>query len=93
MEFSGNISQNKYDYAPVSTIGNLWKHLSFYEGQEKTSTILIFVLWKRLLKYRDILQIYWLHFHLEQEYWYFGSIPLGEVDVNIGSETYDVSLH
>jgi hypothetical protein len=23
MEFSGNISQNKYDYAPVSTIGNL----------------------------------------------------------------------
>jgi hypothetical protein len=101
--FLGNISQNKYDYAPLTRVtkfGTIDKPLAlsvFYEGQEKDKYNTYFGALKTTFKVSDIFTLKFIGsiFHtLEQEYFdILAQYRLGEVDVNIGSETYgDVSF-
>lgn len=102
--FLGNISQNKYNYQPLTrqtNFGTLNEPIAlqvFYEGQEKDQYQTYFGAVKSTFKanetstYKFIASAYHT---LEQEYFdidaaYF----LGEVDSNIGSETFgDVTFN
>lgn len=101
--FLGNISQNKYDYAPLTRVtkfGTIDKPMAlsvYYEGQEKDKYNTYFGALKTTFKVSDILTLKFIGsvFHtLEQEYFdILAQYRLGDVDVNIGSETYgDVSF-
>jgi hypothetical protein len=101
--FLGNISQNKYNYQPLSrqtNFGTLSDPIAlqvFYEGQENDKYQTLFGAFKTVFTatenstYKFIASAYHTQ---EQEYYdidaaYF----LGEVDTNIGSETFgDVSF-
>jgi hypothetical protein len=101
--FLGNISQNKYDYAPLTrvtkfgTIDQPMVLSVFYEGQEKDKYNTYFGALKTTYKVSDRFTLKFIGsvFHtLEQEYFdILAQYRLGDVDVNIGSETYgDVSF-
>ncbi len=96
--FLGNISQNKYQYQPLSrqtnfgTIDNPMALTVFYEGQEKDKYDTYFGALKTTFNASDNFTLKFIGsiFHtLEQEYFdIFAQYRLGEVDSNIGSETF-----
>ncbi|MFM2367966.1 MAG: hypothetical protein RL619_262 [Bacteroidota bacterium] len=101
--FLGNISQNKYQYQPLSrqtNFGTIDKPMAlsiYYEGQEKDKYDTYFGAVKTTFKASDNLTFKFIGsvFHtLEQEHFdVFAQYRLGEVDANIGSDTYgDVSF-
>ncbi|KIA87619.1 carboxypeptidase-like regulatory domain-containing protein [Flavobacterium sp. AED] len=101
--FLGNISQNKYQYQPLTrqtnfgTIDNPMALSIYYEGQEKDKYDTYFGALKTTFKASDNFTLKFIGsvFHtLEQEHFdVFAQYSLGEVDTNIGSDTYgDVSF-
>jgi hypothetical protein len=96
--FLGNISQNKYQYQPLTrqtnfgTIDNPMALTVFYEGQEKDEYDTYFGAIKTTFNVSDNFTLKFIGsiFHtLEQEYFdIFAQYRLGEVDSNIGSETF-----
>ncbi|MBP6182165.1 carboxypeptidase-like regulatory domain-containing protein [Flavobacterium sp.] len=101
--FLGNISQNNYQYQPLSrqtNFGTIDKPMAlsiYYEGQEKDKYDTYFGAVKTTFKASDNFTLKFIGsvFHtLEQEHFdVFAQYRLGEVDANIGSDTYgDVSF-
>ncbi len=96
--FLGNISQNKYQYQPLSrqtnfgTLANPMALSVYYEGQEKDKYDTYFGAIKTTFKKSDSFTLKFIGsiFHtLEQEYFdVLAQYRLGEVDSNIGSETF-----
>lgn len=96
--FLGNISQNKYQYQPLTrqtnfgTIDNPMALTVFYEGLEKDKYDTYFGAFKTTFNASDNFTLKFIGsiFHtLEQEYFdIFAQYRLGEVDSNIGSETF-----
>jgi hypothetical protein len=96
--FLGNISQNKYQYQPLSrqtNFGTLADPMAlsvYYEGQEKDKYDTYFGAIKTTFKKSDVFTLKFIGslFHtLEQEYFdVLAQYRLGEVDSNIGSETF-----
>jgi hypothetical protein len=96
--FLGNISQNKYQYQPLTrqtnfgTISNPMALLIYYQGQEKDKYDTYFGAIKTTFKASENFTLKFIGsiFHtLEQEYFdIFAQYRLGEVDATIGSETY-----
>lgn len=96
--FLGNIAQNNYDYTPLTrqtnfgTISDPIALLIDYEGQEKDKYTTVFGAFKSVYehnknnKYKFISSAYHT---VEQEYYdILAQYRLGEVDANIGSETF-----
>ena len=96
--FLGNISQNKYQYQPLTrqtnfgTLDNPMVLTVFYEGQEKDKYDTYFGALKTTYNVSDNFTLKFIGslFHtLEQEYFdIFAQYRLGEVDSSIGSETF-----
>ena len=96
--FLGNISQNKYQYQPLTrqttfgTIDNPMALTVFYEGQEKDKYDTYFGALKTTFNVSDNFTLKFIGsvFHtLEQEYFdIFAQYRLGEVDSSIGLETF-----
>ncbi|WP_233589354.1 carboxypeptidase-like regulatory domain-containing protein [Flavobacterium sp. LB2P53] len=96
--FLGNISQNKYQYQPLTrqtnfgTIDNPMRLSVFYEGHETDQYDTYFGAVKTTFNVSDNFTLKFIGsvFHtLEQEYFdIFAQYRLGEVDSSIGSETY-----
>jgi hypothetical protein len=96
--FLGNISQNKYQYQPLTretkfgTIDNPMALTVYYEGLEKDKYDTYFGAFKTTFKVTDTFTLKFIGsvFHtLEQEHFdIFAQYRLGEVDSNIGSNTY-----
>jgi hypothetical protein len=96
--FLGNISQNKYDYQPLTrqtnfgTISEPIALLVFYQGQEKDRYDTYFGALKSTFKVNDNFTLKLIgsaYQTLEQEYFdIFAEYALGEVDGNIGSESF-----
>ncbi|MEC5164719.1 hypothetical protein RCH18_000438 [Flavobacterium sp. PL11] len=96
--FLGNVSQNKYQYQPLTrqtnfgTINNPMVLTVFYEGQEKDKYDTYFGAIKTTFNVNDNFTLKFIGsvFHtLEQEYFdIFAQYRLGEVDASIGSQTY-----
>ncbi|NRT15306.1 hypothetical protein HNP99_001653 [Flavobacterium sp. 28A] len=96
--FLGNISQNKYDYSPLTkqtkfgTIDNPITLSVFYEGQEKDKYDTYFGALKTTYKPTEnfTLKLITSLFHTqEQEHFdILAQYRLGNVDANIGSDTY-----
>ena len=96
LSFLGNISQNKYDYQPLTrqtnfgTLSDPIALLVVYEGQEKDKYETLFGAFKANYKLteRTTLKFITSAYHTtEQEYFdIFAQYRLGEVDTNIGSE-------
>lgn len=96
--FLGNVSQNNYQYQPLSrqtNFGTLSEPIAlqvFYEGQEKDKYVTWFGAFKSVFlandnaTYKFIASLYHTqeqeHFDIDAAYY------LGEVDTNIGSETF-----
>jgi hypothetical protein len=96
--FLGNISQNKYQYQPLTrqtkfgTLDNPMALTVYYEGQEKDKYDTYFGALKTTFKATNAFTLKFIGsvFHtLEQEHFdIFAQYRLGEVDSNLGSETY-----
>lgn len=96
--FLGNISQNKYQYQPLTrqtnfgTIDNPMALTVFYEGQEKDKYDTYFGALKTIFNVSDNFTLKFIGSvfqTLEQEYFdIFAQYRLGEVDSSIGSETF-----
>ncbi|RYZ85517.1 MAG: TonB-dependent receptor, partial [Proteobacteria bacterium] len=96
--FLGNISQNKYNYEPLTrqtNFGTIDEPIAlqvFYDGQEKDQYETYFGALKSTYKVSDsfTLKLIASAYHAtEQEYFdIFAGYFLGEVDANIGSETF-----
>ncbi|PWA05422.1 TonB-dependent receptor [Flavobacterium psychrotolerans] len=96
--FLGNISQNKYNYQPLSSqtnFGTISEPIAlqvFYQGQEKDKYDTYFGALKSTFDVNEnfILKFIGSAYHtLEQEYFDIdAAYSLGEVDSNIGSETF-----
>ena len=96
--FLGNISQNKYQYQPLTrqtnfgTIDNPMALTVFYEGQEKDEYDTYFGALKTTFNVSDNFTLKFIGSvfqTLEQEYFdIFAQYRLGEVDSSIGSETF-----
>lgn len=96
--FLGNISQNKYQYQPLTrqtNFGTLDKPMAllvYYEGKENDKYDTYFGAIKSVFKVNDNFTLKFIGsvFHtLEQEHFdIFAQYRLGDVDSNIGSETY-----
>jgi len=96
--FLGNISQNKYNYQPLTrqtNFGTISEPIAlqvFYEGQEKDRYDTFFGALKSTYKVNDNFTLKFIgsaYHTLEQEYFdIFAQYALGEVDGNIGSETF-----
>ncbi|TDE03262.1 TonB-dependent receptor [Flavobacterium hiemivividum] len=96
--FLGNISQNKYQYQPLTretkfgTIDNPMALTVYYEGVEKDKYDTYFGAFKATFEATDTFTLKFIGsvFHtLEQEHFdIFAQYRLGEVDSNIGSDTY-----
>ena len=96
--FLGNISQNKYNYQPLSrqtNFGTINEPIAlqvYYEGQEKDKYDTYFGAFKTTYKPSDNFTLKFItsaYHTLEQEYFdIFAGYYLGEVDTNIGSETF-----
>jgi hypothetical protein len=96
--FLGNISQNKYNYQPLSrqtNFGTISEPIAlqvYYEGQEKDRYDTFFGAIKSVFNVNDkfILKFIGSGYHtLEQEYFDIdAAYSLGEVDSNIGSQNF-----
>ena len=96
--FLGNISQNKYQYQPLTrqtNFGTLDAPMAlyvYYQGQEKDKYDTYFGAMKTVYRVAENFTLKFIGavFHtIEQEYFdVFAQYRLGEVDTNIGSETY-----
>ena len=96
--FLGNISQNKYQYQPLTrqtnfgTADNPMALLIYYEGKEKDKYDTYFGAVKSVFNVNDHFTLKFIGsvFHtLEQEHFdIFAQYRLGDIDSNIGSETY-----
>lgn len=96
--FLGNISQNKYNYQPLSrqtNFGTLSDPIAlqiYYEGQEKDKYATLFGAIKSVysLNENSVLKFITSAYHTqEQEHFDIdAAYYLGEVDTNIGSETF-----
>ncbi|HLA55649.1 MAG TPA: TonB-dependent receptor [Flavobacterium sp.] len=96
--FLGNISQNKYNYQPLTrqtNFGTIDEPIAlqvFYEGQEKDRYDTYFGALKTTYNVNDnftLKLIGSLYHTLEQEYFdIYAAYLLGEVDANIGSDTF-----
>lgn len=96
--FLGNISQNKYQYQPLTrrtnfgTIDQPMALAVYYQGQEKDQYDTYFGAVKTTFKATDHFSLKFIGsvFHtLEQEYFdILAQYRLGDVDTTIGSETY-----
>lgn len=96
--FLGNISQNKYNYKPLSrqtnfgTITDPIALLVVYNGQEKDEYLTLFGATKAVYQYNKnnkLKAIASLYHTQEQEYYdILAQYRLGEVDSNIGSDTF-----
>ncbi|MBC7607497.1 MAG: carboxypeptidase-like regulatory domain-containing protein [Burkholderiales bacterium] len=96
--FLGNISQNKYNYQPLTRetkFGTFAEPIAIqinYEGQEKDRYDTYFGALKSTFKISEKLTLKFIgsaYHTLEQEYFdIFAAYALGEIDSNIGSETF-----
>ncbi len=96
--FLGNISQNKYDYTPLTrqtnfgTIDDPIALQIFYEGQEKDRYETVFGAFKSEFHATDRFTLKFIgsaYHTVEQEYFdILAQYRLGEVDSNIGSEDF-----
>lgn len=96
--FLGNISQNKYHYQPLTrqtnfgTINEPIALLVYYEGQEKDEYLTLFGAVKSVYQYNDKnkLKFFVSTYHTQEQEYYdiLAQYRLGEVDANIGSETF-----
>lgn len=96
--FLGNISQNNYNYKPLTrktnfgTIDNPQALLIFYEGQERDQYLTTFGALKTTFRANEISTYKFLNtiFHTqEQEHFdILAQYRLAEVDTNIGSESF-----
>ena len=96
--FLGNISQNKYNYQPFTrqtnfgTIDEPIALLVFYEGQEKDEYTTYFGAFKSVYQYNDNNKLKFIAsaYHTQEQEYYdiLAQYRLGEVDSNIGSETF-----
>lgn len=96
--FLGNISQNKYHYQPLSrqtnfgTVSEPIALLVVYDGQEKDEYLTTFGAIKSVYQYNDKNKLKFISsvYHTqEQEYYDIqAQYRLGEVDSNIGSDTF-----
>ena len=96
--FLGNISQNKYNYQPLSrqtNFGTIDEPIAlqvYYEGQEKDKYDTYFGAFKTTFKASDNFTLKFIgsaYHTLEQEYFdIYAGYYLGEVDSNLGSETF-----
>jgi len=96
--FLGNISQNKYNYQPLSrqtNFGTIDEPIAlqvYYEGQEKDKYDTYFGAFKTTFKANETFTLKFItsaYHTLEQEYFdIYAGYYLGEVDSNIGSENF-----
>nr|WP_294934251.1 TonB-dependent receptor [uncultured Flavobacterium sp.] len=96
--FLGNISQNKYHYQPLSrqtNFGTIDEPIAlqvFYEGQEKDEYVTYFGAIKSTYQPNEDMKLKFIGsaYHTqEQEYFdILAQYRLGEVDTNIGSDTF-----
>ncbi|WP_300570189.1 TonB-dependent receptor [Flavobacterium sp.] len=96
--FLGNVSQNKYDYRPLTkqtnfgTLNEPIALLVFYEGQEKDRYNTLFGAFKTTYTVNDNFNLKFIFsgYHTtEQEYFdILAQYRLGEVDSNLGSDTF-----
>jgi len=96
-DFLGNISQNTYNYKPLSrqtNFGTISEPIAlqiFYQGQEKDKYSTYFGALKSSLKLNEVTTFKFINsiYHTqEQEYFdIYAAYFLGEVDSNVGSET------
>lgn len=96
--FLGNISQNKYNYQPLSrqtnfgTIDEPIALLVVYDGQEKDEYLTKFGAFKSVYQYNDKNKLKFIAstYHTQEQEYYdiLAQYRLGEVDSNIGSETF-----
>lgn len=96
--FLGNISQNTYNYQPLTrqtnfgTISDPVALLVFYEGQENDEYLTFFGAVKSTYQYNDKNKLKFIAstYHTQEQEYYdiLAQYRLGEVDSNIGSETF-----
>ncbi len=96
--FLGNISQNKYHYQPLSrqtnfgTISEPIALLVYYEGQEKDNYLTYFGAGKAVYQYNNSNKLKFIAsaYHTQEQEYYdiLAQYRLGEVDTNIGSESF-----
>lgn len=96
--FLGNISQNRYNYQPLTrqtnfgTIDEPIALLVFYEGQENDTYLTMFGAGKAVYQYNDKNKLKFIastyHTQEQEHYDILAQYRLGEVDSNIGSETF-----
>ena len=96
--FLGNISQNRYNYQPLTrqtnfgTIDEPIALLVFYEGQEKDKYLTFFGAGKAVYQYNEKNKLKFIastyHTQEQEHYDILAQYRLGEVDSNIGSETF-----
>jgi hypothetical protein len=96
--FLGNISQNKYHYQPLSRQTNFGTAsepialLVYYEGQEKDNYLTLFGAGKAVYQYNEKNKLKFIAstYHTQEQEYYdiLAQYRLGEVDANIGSETF-----
>lgn len=96
--FLGNISQNRYDYKPLTrqtnfgTLAEPIALLVYYEGQEKDKYTTVFGAIKSTYKINEdsnLKLITSLYHTVEQEYFdILGQYRLGEVNANLGDENF-----
>ena len=96
--FLGNISQNQYNYQPLTrqtnfgTINEPIALLVFYEGQEKDQYLTFFGAGKAVYQYNEKNKLKFIlsGYHTQEQEYYdiLAQYRLGEVDANIGSETF-----
>jgi hypothetical protein len=96
--FLGNISQNRYNYQPLTrqtnfgTIDEPIALLVFYEGQENDEYLTMFGAGKAVYQYNDKNKLKFIastyHTQEQEHYDILAQYRLGEVDSNIGSETF-----
>ncbi len=96
--FLGNVSQNKYDYKPLTrqtnfgTLSEPIALLVFYEGQEKDKYNTVFGAFKTTYSVNDNFDLKFIgsaYHTIEQEYFdIFAEYRLGEVNSSLGSENF-----
>jgi len=96
--FLGNISQNRYNYQPLTrqtnfgTVDEPIALLVFYQGQEKDEYLTMFGAGKAVYQYNDKNKLKFIAstYHTKEQEYYdiLAQYRLGEVDANIGSETF-----
>ena len=96
--FLGNISQNKYNYEPLTrqtnfgTVSEPIALVVVYDGQEKDKYLTLFGALKSVYQYNanNKLKFIASTYHTQEQEYYdiLAQYRLGEVDSNIGSETF-----